>query len=499
MPDFGPFTRVIESWANSAPHVTGRRWWFLWPVLGYKVLVPVRKLGALNIFERHILALSRAGVVEAERIAELLSLPLDLVATILLEQQHRGRMDHLGGLTKVALRILDEEEKTPEVESVGWVFRNALDEQGRLLPRFYGDSLRTARIMQDDLSRRTQRTKVEVGSTGSQSIESPTIIWPHRGKEAVRPTATEILRAARRHFKTEGAISRHGGAQGSEQSVGRATSERLHQVACEAKPEPLFLITYLCELPRASTSRNWLVADPFGLGASVELADDLVQARESQRLLNSFLEGTVDRLAEVDAEEWREQRDAEAGAAERTVTELLGVPGSEVPDQIRNQLVAAERQNLVTLLDPSPSPRALGLGDAKRLENGVRHHHAAIEESLAWIARMFAEPADVVALSSEPNLNRSLLIGLAKAIGFLEADAPEAKGILFASAGGVRNVLEFQGSELRSALAAALLSAPRHPNHPLRHLATECQDALVALRRNLAAARGRVACNPDAR
>ena len=94
----------LEPTAKPLDWRQGRRW-ILWPVLAYRVYVPQPAPERLNLFQRSVLSLCRAGVTRATDIAERLALDRNLAAYVVNELMDMGLLDRRGELSARAFRL----------------------------------------------------------------------------------------------------------------------------------------------------------------------------------------------------------------------------------------------------------------------------------------------------------------------------------------------------------------------------------------------------------
>src|SRR5215468_2310027 len=83
-----------------------RRICVLWPAWTYRVIAPALQERGLDLFERAVLALCRAGVRQPDRIGGLLGLDPRLCAHIVDRAQATGLLDDQRGPTAGGLQAL---------------------------------------------------------------------------------------------------------------------------------------------------------------------------------------------------------------------------------------------------------------------------------------------------------------------------------------------------------------------------------------------------------
>lgn len=114
---------------------TGKAKPVLWPVLVHRVLYPEINDRQMNLFQRAVLSLIKAGVYKADDIANLTSLHTDLVKLIFAQTIGEDWLnDKANRLTEKGIKALDNDETTEINLKVGYVFQDAIN--GKLWPRF---------------------------------------------------------------------------------------------------------------------------------------------------------------------------------------------------------------------------------------------------------------------------------------------------------------------------------------------------------------------------
>ena len=181
----------------------------MWPALVYRVVAPEVSRRQLNVLEKAVFGLCRAGVTDLDRIGSRLHIDRDLAAEIIRQLQDRGVLAS-GGLPTEAGRTMFEDEVYGATELVtGFVFQDPWS--GALWPRFM-ERLAYANIEQGD----GQFPELVLGSAGSPKRYRAFWHLPRLEALPPAPTPAEVLEASMRHRR----VLRHGGMdEGSPRST----------------------------------------------------------------------------------------------------------------------------------------------------------------------------------------------------------------------------------------------------------------------------------------
>ena len=275
-----------------------RRENLLWPVYAWKVLYPDEfQRRGINLFQETLLGLIRAGMREADQLADAMALDPELVRFIIAAQlQPNGWLDGKFRLTPDGERLLDEAEDRRLNLKVGYAFQDAVS--GNWLPRFT-----------------TQLPEISPG--GHDEKNRPVFVLDRdKGRQerafmlhaqAAAKLDTSLLLPAYRQYRQDLAFSQ--GESGNYASEVTFTSiESIDDV-----PTKLYL---WCELYRDEEGlQHWLISDPFRVRRAVpwlrepfaaQARGNKAIARRMQRLLPEI---PADGLS---AEDWMELLDESA-------------------------------------------------------------------------------------------------------------------------------------------------------------------------------------------
>lgn len=466
---FDRTTPIIDLGANSQPLRWGSRRWLLWPVHAFKLLIPAARERTLNLFQRAVLDLCRAGVRWPEQISARLALPQDLVTFLFAQLQGMDLLTADAGPTARALRLLAEEDEPPEIEEVAWVFVDGLS--GRLWPRVRRGELPVTAC--EDLPDEQNLVRLRRGTPGNPRFDRARYLWPeHRAPLGPRPSSREIIKAARNHRRRADAFRREWHKADPDGLDPRLLARQgVRWVSTTG--EPTFVAVCLF-VPDAAEQRTWLVTDPCGLGVSDLLRPTINElAQRDQPGIRRLIEGLTGEAWQVDETELALVLDAAARAARERVRQRLGVAADLLPGEVLAHLAAAE--------DALTRARAGGPGMARALEDAYGQAHAALEGAFGWLVALYPDPDLLAALSPDPPTNADLCRDIAATLGFETPE--EARGLLRVPRAVVKGALVDGNRSLPGRLTAALLASRLHPAHPLTGLARDCPGALALLAR----------------
>lgn len=460
--------------AKPLSYASGRRW-LLWPTWAYRVLVPQPKPERLNLFQRAVLSLCRAGIVHTGEIAQRLDFDKELAAYILDQLGGMGLLDRRKQLTERANQLLAEELDDQVETVVGYVFADPFTKE--LWPRFQRGVLPYA-----EGEIRGRSAMIEQGTVGNPRREKMKVVWPP-GDACPPPSRRDILRACSRGIRAEVAYKRSMGTDnGDSDGLKVDTLKRhLNQVTLiDDTPEPMFLTTFVFVPKDVRRASLWQVCDPFGLGTShflrkriEELASASSQAGNALRDAIERATGTGFEVEDVDVLKLFRSQNQKAA---EVVDNKAGFDQTLCPE-VYERLVQMENEHLEA-----------GNGDVsgkawdeqqRRLKAMTRRAYEAIEECLAKVVQTF--PASDVwrPLGGTLEDNGVLLAKIACQIGF--EDGPDFERFLRIGSGPVKGVVEYEQRELVALLTVALLAAHDRSEHPLRRCATEFPEMIVFL------------------
>ncbi|WNG39367.1 hypothetical protein F0U61_41160 [Archangium violaceum] len=436
--------------------------WVLWPLFAWRVVAPVPKEYKLNLFQRAVLGLARAGVVRIDEVGDRLLIAPDLAGLVALELQQMDLLDHAGKPTKRGLTMLEDIEEEPADEAqVGHVLSDAFT--GKLWPRFLTGDLPVADVQVND----DGWPVLLSGSAGDPWKDRTFSILPtgRDGVVMVRPSARDVLRAARLHRRQR--------QRDFEEIDDDRDVPRLQRVSfVDDRPQPYLLALRVCR----HDSGDWMVDDPFGHGEAVDLRARLEERLDSHKGLRPWLaplvgsDSSAPTLGQFQAEAaWR---------VEERLT--LAIRQHEAA---RDRLVAMQRALLEAQSYDAP---------LDKWDDVLVKAQRAVERALHIVYERYrnARPPLFTKLAqSDWEFNRRLLDAMAADLNF---QSPLPKTLSSVRRGKVQSAEQYGGGTLRPLVVLGLLCADRDDAHPLRRAARTSPDLLHRLD-DLATARDRAA------
>lgn len=456
----------MESFDKSTPVLMPQRGekgvrWVLWPVLAWRIVAPVPIEGELNLFQRSVLALARAGIVRATDTAARLCIEPDLAACVALELQGLELVGRDWFPTPRGLQALDASDADPPDEvKVGHVLADPFT--GKLWPRFLGGDLQLVDVEPDEEG----WPQMITGTRGNPSKRRPFCLLPHPSQIiSTRPSPREILQAVsrhRRHRERDGVADGHPVPQLARVSF------------VEERPQPYFLPLRV----RTHESGDWMVDDPFGHGESLDLRTQMERQFDSYPKMRDWIKPQVG-------------ADHATATASQLHQEAVFLVESRLTlairqqEHLRERLVAMQRALLEANVPDAPKDKGNDvLVKAQRAAERVLR--AACDAY-----RGLNPPLSRDLAIRDVDFNRHLLDELASRLG-LQTPLPSRLSRVTRD-----RVTSPQG--LRPLILLTLLAAGRDPSHPL-HRTGQRAPCLLHRLDALASARNPVAHDgPDSR
>lgn len=430
--------------------------WILLPVFAWRVVAPVPKQRRLNVFQRAVLGLARAGVVEVSRVAARLLIAEDLAALVARELQALRFTNVLGRPTPNGLEALEDTEQIPETQLlVGHVFTHALD--GKIWPNFLNGDLPLAEVEPDEKGWPVMHS----GSAGDPWRDRAFVILPKDGfGAATQPRPKDIVRASRAHAERQPWL---------EDGVDAPLVEKVDFI--DEAPAPYLLAV----VAQREAAGGWYVEDPFNGGQSTDLTERVESLLDRQTGLRHWLAPLVGSDSQ-DPTTVELQELAQWEVEERLT---LGIAHHEA---LHQRLVAMQRALLEADQPDSPADKwddvlVKAQKAAERLFREVHDPYVGVQPAL------FEELDWNVATS------RGKVDAIASDIGF---PTPLPASLSSVRRGKVQHAERTRRASLRPLLLLSLLAAKWDLRHPLRAAAEVIPTLLVDLDA-LASARDRAA------
>jgi hypothetical protein len=443
--------RILDLMGNGAGVSTSARQEIAWPCHAFRVTLPVRQQGSLNLFEETVLRLLDLGRFDASKLANSTCLPLDLVEFILFRLQDRQLLAANNELTELAKEYLTLKENSPPDYEGRILFRELVG--GRLLPILWKGDLRCETLVEWN----PFKIVIEQGTTGKPIPRKLRIIRQNKDTQRpVHPSVLDVLAVLRQHQRLNRQYALLRGAAPADIAV------QAGQISVVPNAESYLL---RCQLIIPEGSTEFLVTDPFGYGCS------------------DVLESAYREWISTDNEEeqnvlWLKEQ----AISQRTGRPETGENPSLAPKVAREypelgrlfRSISRTRKQSKNATDTREQEAALAT-DRQRL---VQDLYSAIEWALRYCLDTSRDDSQIqLLLSGTSESNAEVLAKMARTIGFVSADLGY---LLKVSPGRVRS-FEYGATDMQSLLAVAIASA--HPNalHPLRRLASAMPDWLQCI------------------
>ncbi|GGS05715.1 hypothetical protein [Deinococcus sedimenti] len=440
--------RVLRFNPRAPAGYQGRRRDVLWPVLAYRVGVPVaHRAEQMDLFQRAVFGVLLHGVNDPQQIADILNLHPDLVRIVKSFLVDRDLIDQ-------------DDIVKPDAERR---YREARFDLGRR-----ADGFTTGYVFQDPFSGLLLPRLVETLETADFTVQENGFPELHRGERVLRPyvefppaekpappRAEDVMRAFEASRK-----ARKGRWESGDEDGEGAEAKFLSRVRrvnfIEREPEVMYLSTFIF----GHGLSGWEVADPFGLPTS-----PLTALAHRRLAASKHLRAAVQRLSAESPEADRAQHDP----VEDALASLQHEFGPQVDGHpllqplLDAELAAAEFRAAPDSQRPRRARQALGAVRtlAEHLLREVRSRHTA-----AGAARQLIDRDALY------NLRR-----IEAAAGALAFTVPLPATLTSVKASDVHWMANReQSGKLRPLLVGLLLSAGAHPEHPFHAAARSAPD-----------------------
>jgi len=451
---FGPRLPKDPSTNQRMQWRKGCRRFVLWPTLMYRVVAPEVRDRELNVLQKAVLGMCRAGITNVQRMGERLHIHRDLAAIIYLELQERGLLGGNGLPTEKGLELFEEEALDARRMVTGHVFQDPWS--GDLWPRFI-EKLDYIELQQNP----NGFPDLVLGSKGKPRRERAFMVLPGELAIPPAPGASEIVRVTRRH---RSALRRSESYESADEDdtfahAGSVVLERVSLV--DEQPTPVFVTSFMYLPEEDDLVGEWHACDPFGLGVSPALRHALEREMRSSSGLRSVLESMIGRSLD-------EHVQAQQRWASEVREKALSVSARDLPQY--EDLVALEYAHVEAGLlgekCPGHTLRSVLLSARTVLENTFGALAARHSPRGVW-RRVYAQ--------GRPVQDKAYCEGVyeksAKSIGL---HVPLPRALAGVRPSDVKSAADYQkGWRLRAAIVAALLAACDDRSHPLRRAATQ--------------------------
>jgi hypothetical protein len=180
---FGPETPVLIP--NRVTY-RGRLTWLLWPALQYRVVSPLVHEPAVNVFQRALLGLTRAGLRDLTEIARLLGLDAEFAVLVRDDLRTLGYLNEFGVITAAGSTALADGFLDPHRVVVTHVYQEPFT--GTLWPATMSAPMLAS-------ARWPARNRAELDLGAGRSVPIRPLAIPLDGPQPDPPTADEIVEA----------------------------------------------------------------------------------------------------------------------------------------------------------------------------------------------------------------------------------------------------------------------------------------------------------------
>jgi hypothetical protein len=419
----------------------------MWPAWAWRVAVPTMSAGKINVFQRAALALAAAGVRDRAGVGAKMGIHPDLAGLVLQELFSKRLLDAQGAPSSRGISRLEDGEEAARSLTATWVFQDPFTRE--LWPR--------AESQLRYIERRFHAEGVPelvLGDAARPWYQRAVLVRP---PDVVRPAAPgpdDVLRAIESQRKARLRLSREEDLDldnDGEPEVEHGPVPSGGVSFIDDQPLAVWLVAF-AYFPRGTEGDNrWYVTDPFGLGPSERFRTWL----EGQRGRLPFLSDAFRRFLHGRAQE---DESAAHELATVEVENLYGVgfrahPAFEPLIDLHTALAAGER--LTTFA---------ARGAYGALRRALEETFLPLGTGAPW---RDLNPAD-------PTFNRQHIARCAEEAGL----RPPPAAVVKVTPGQVRSAADYAGGSLRARMAAAILCAARHLDHPLRRAADTHPDIL---------------------
>jgi len=460
---FQPEDPILHFRLNPDPPA-GKRTYLLWPAWAWRVVAPSVRERQLNVLQKAVLGLSRAGVVTAEAVSRKLDLALDLAAFIASELQQRGWTDSRGQLTDKGKERLEEETLQSQQMVTGFVFQDPWHHE--LWPRFVEKLNYAGRE-----AGKNGFPQLVLGTTGDPRPKPAFMHLPQGAVSPSQPDVRNILDVTRRHRQALRNARGSHGVEDEDSGTFEPNPIDFDRVALvDERPQRVFLATYFY-LPRdTDLAGDWQVCDPFGMGSSPQLRRAIERQMEHAPLLHARVEELLGSALKEDLGGVRAWKERLLGKAELVMDRQLTPAVRQLPyyqDILELTLAHVEVEELGEGCS-APTLRAVLLA-ARRL----------MEAQLAHLLEAH-RPGDITRrLSREQEHCTRVYTSTANELGF---ETPLPPSLANVKRDHVQAVVRRKEAwRLRPLIIANLLAARDDAQHPLRKVARQEPRLLAGL------------------
>ncbi|GFM49994.1 hypothetical protein PSCICE_12610 [Pseudomonas cichorii] len=414
----------------------------LWPVLVHRVLYPVAKQAQLNLFQRAVLGLIRAQLTQAEAIAELTGLHVNLIKLILAQGVSNDWLtDSTRELTEKGEQLLSGASVDDDKLKAGYLFQDAIS--GQFWPRF-AEQLDS--IEPEDSLQRYPEFKEE-----RKSGKSFRPFVMEAGKSSLPALDHEALALAYREYRDDYRAARQLDSGQFLQLLKLSGVQRLDDAA---KPARILLWAK----PDDEGLELWTIDDPLALRANAWWLQDALREQTEgghKRLLN-YLQPlvSVPRADNQTVEQWLQAMRQQADI--QVLKEYPWV--ARQPDIKRHLAALLLRMNKLEQGDQSEQELDAAMMECQKL----------LEVVMQWLIHQY--PVETGHLPKHKNVDRVLNARLLFALQLPAFTEDVISTLAGQKIGQVIRACSRPSDSLKALLFAAAMGTLNHSGHPFKTL-----------------------------
>jgi len=449
-----------------------QRKFLLWPTLMYRVVAPEVRPRRINILQKAVLGMCRAGVTSPPRIGEKLRIHQDLAELIMKELLQRGLIKADGLPTAAGNEVFEDEALDMRPPVTGHVFQDPWS--GELWPRF------VQHLDYVELDRREGGfPDLILGTKGKPRRERAFMCRPVDDAMPPSPDVRQILRATYRHKSALRNSESFEVPEGDEHLALNVETALQRISLVDDVPTPVFLTTFIYLAENENTG-DWHACDPFGLGESPTLRRAVEREVAFHPRLRAAIEGLIGSSLDAQAEKQRkwiaELRElANSNLETKFTVNVRDLPAFEELLQLEMAYLDAE---LLGEACPEQRLRDL-LGAARRaLESTFRSIASKFPPGDVWRHVYYKDKAG----RDRPVQDQAYVSDVYEVCAVnLGLTVPLPKAIQGTRPNHLRAACFESGWRLRGAIVASIMAAINFPSHPLVLAAKRCPELIEDL------------------
>lgn len=416
----------------------------LWPVWVHKVLYPEVQQPKMNLYQKVVMRLIRAKTHDAEDIAQLTGMHINLVKLIQAELYSRDWINALATtLTEGGVNAINEADQQSEQLASGYLFQDAYT--GRLWPRIEKRLNILEPVDPTTMYPEFQQDR-KTGRTFKPFKPTATLRRPSQ------PDARAALKAWQ-DYRSDYRSARqlYSSSQIPEQI--RLSGIRMQDV----QPELAWIVVWITP---GNADNLWSIKDPFDIRDEAWwLANNLSQLLESDHNLLKRLGQLIDQPEPENqtVSEWLASLQQQA-----QLQVMLGYPwANSEPDIAAAISVLLTRKETITN----------GQKHQNDLEAAVNESQKLLEVLMQWLIKTY--PANTGSLPKAGKNNYTLNKQVLTALGLPSITRDVADTLSRQNLQSVIKSLSTPTSSLKALVFAAALGSVGNSNHPLKSLTAQ--------------------------